>query len=120
MLKKRLADCAEFVAGDNTRLRELLHPERDPADTRCSLARARLEPGRSSLEHRLEQVEVYHFISGSGTMHVGEESAEVGPGDTVLIPAGSVQRLDNTGDRDIDFLCIVDPAWTAAGETVLD
>ena len=120
MLLKRLADCAEFVAGDNTRLRELLHPERDPATIGHSLARARLGPGQSSLKHRLEQVEIYHVISGTGRMHVGDESAEVGPGDTVLIPAASVQWLENTGDREVDFLCIVDPAWTAAGETVLD
>ena len=119
MLVKRLADCAEFIAGDNTRLRELLHPERDPATIGHSLARARLGPGQSSLKHRLEQAEIYHVISGTGRMHVGDESAEVGPGDTVLIPAASVQWLENTGTAAIEFLCIVDPAWTAAGETVV-
>ena len=53
-------------------------------------------------------------------MHVDDESAEVGPGDTVLIPGGAVQWLKNTGHEDIEFLCIVDPAWTADGETVID
>lgn len=120
MLVKRLADCAEILAGDKTRLRELLHPERDPAEIRCSLARARLAPGERSLPHRLEQAEVYHLVSGAGTMHVNDETAEVGPGDTVLTPAGSVQWLENPGPAEIDFICIVDPAWTAAGETVLD
>ena len=120
MLVKRLGDCPEITAADGTRLRELLHPERDPVDCRYSLALARLGPGERSRPHRLEQSEVYWLVRGSGVMHVGGESRRVGPGDAVLIPAGTGQWLVNDGDEEIEFLCIVDPAWSPAGETVIE
>jgi mannose-6-phosphate isomerase-like protein (cupin superfamily) len=118
LLVKRLADCPEFAAGDGSRLRELLHPERDPVACRYSLARARLAPGARSLAHRLEQTEVYLLTRGGGLMHVAGEARRVEAGDAVYIPAGAEQWLENDGPGEIEFICIVDPAWTAAGETV--
>lgn len=116
MLVKHLKDCKEIVAGDTARLRELLHPERDPVACRYSLALARLEPGRKSLPHSLEQTEVYCIVRGEGVMHVGDETARVGAGDTVYIPAGATQWLENDGEEPTEFLCIVDPAWRGEGE----
>jgi mannose-6-phosphate isomerase-like protein (cupin superfamily) len=127
---KRLGDCRELTAGDGTRLRELLHPERDPVECRYSLAIAWIEPGCASLPHRLKQTEVYYLIRGTGVMHVGddvkrsetsprrEEERRVSAGDVVYIPAGAVQWLENDGSEVIEFACIVDPAWTAEGEEV--
>ncbi len=116
MLIKRLQDCPEITAGDSTRLRELLHPARDSADIRYSLAIARLEPGARSLPHRLAQAEVYYLVQGSGVMHVGDESCPVQAGDAIYIPPGATQWLDNTGPETIEFTCIVDPPWTPEGE----
>jgi mannose-6-phosphate isomerase-like protein (cupin superfamily) len=117
VLIKKLTDCREIVAGDRTRLRELLHPDRDEVRIRYSLAVARLEPGRSSMPHRLKTAEVYYLVRGSGVMHVGAEARRVETGDAVYIPPDSVQRLENTGKEEIEFLCIVDPAWRAEDET---
>ena len=119
MLIKRRKDCAEITAGDRTRLRELLHPARDAADVRYSLAVARLAPGRQSQAHRLKAAEVYYVVRGSGVMHVGDEASGVAAGDAVYIPPGSVQWLENTGKDEIEFLCIVDPAWRPEDEETL-
>lgn len=119
MYIKHLSECKEIVAGDHTRLRELLHPERDPAEIGYSLAIARLQPGSSSARHRLKQSEVYYVLKGTGRMHVGEESAAITQGDAVYIPAETAQWLENTGKEPIEFACIVDPAWRAEDETVL-
>jgi mannose-6-phosphate isomerase-like protein (cupin superfamily) len=116
---KRLRDCPEIAAGDHTRLRELLHPDRDPVAIRYSLAVAWLDSGSRSAPHRLKSSEVYFIIRGSGVMHVDAESAPVEPGDAVYIPAGSVQWLENPGATAIEFACIVDPAWRAEDEQVL-
>ena len=43
-------------------------------------------------------------------MTIGEESAQVTPGDAVDIPPLAVQRIENTGGSDLVFLCVVDPA----------
>jgi mannose-6-phosphate isomerase-like protein (cupin superfamily) len=99
-------------------LRELLHPDRDAAAIRYSLAVAWIGPGKRSQAHRLKTTEVYYLIRGSGTMHIGEESTEIGAGDAVYIPPDSVQWLENTGTEDIEFACIVDPAWRPEDEQV--
>jgi mannose-6-phosphate isomerase-like protein (cupin superfamily) len=93
MLIKRLKDCAEITAGDQTRLRELLHPDRDPAKIRYSLAVAWLAIGARSRAHKLKTSEVYYLFRGTGVMHIGEEVALVTAGDAVYIPPGSVQWL---------------------------
>lgn len=119
MLTKSLADCNEILAGDKTILREMLHPARDAATIGYSLAHAKLAGGTASLPHRLKTSEVYYFLSGQGRMHVDGKSATVGPEQTVYVPPGAVQHLENTGDADLVFLCIVDPAWKLEDEEVL-
>jgi len=119
MLIKKLKDCKEITAGDRTRLRELLHPDRDAAEISYSLAVAWLNPGERSEAHRLKTAEVYYVVRGSGVMHVGEEATEVMAGDAVYIPPDSVQWLENTGTEEIEFLCIVDPAWRPEDEQIL-
>lgn len=120
MLIKRPDDCREIVAVDRTRLRELLHPKRDPTTIRYSLASARLDPGQCSLPHRLDQTEVYYFTAGSGVVHVGGEAGRVMSGDAVCVPGGEVQWLENDGPGELVFVCIVDPAWTADGERLVE
>jgi mannose-6-phosphate isomerase-like protein (cupin superfamily) len=119
MLIRDLRDCLEFVAGDGTVLRELLHPAKADLDLRYSLAHAVLGPGRSSVRHRLTVSEVYYVLEGRGTMHIDGEARPVGPGQAVYIPPGAVQWIEGTGTGDLKFLCIVDPAWGPGYEEVL-
>ncbi len=121
MLVRRLTNCPEITAGDNTRLRELLHPERHyPFSGRYSLAHAVVAPGKTSVRHRLKTDEVYYILQGTGEMHVDRETAIVSAGDAIDIPPGSEQWIENTGDADLAFLCIVDPAWRETDEEILD
>jgi mannose-6-phosphate isomerase-like protein (cupin superfamily) len=119
MLVTGLEDCEEFIAGDATRLRELLHPDKAALDIRYSLAHALVEPGLSTTAHRLKTSEVYYIIQGEGLAHVDGETAGVLPGQAVYIPPGAVQYITNTGGDDLEFLCIVDPAWRAEDEEIL-
>ena len=119
MLVRRLEECNEFTAGDHTRLREILHPERQTAAIGYSLAHALLGPGESSTKHLLKSSEVYYILSGLGRMNIDNESRDLAPGDTVYIPPDAVQWIDNIGSTPLAFLCIVDPAWQAEDETVL-
>jgi len=118
VLTRSLSDCKEILAGDNTLLRELLHPVRNGAAIRYSLAHAKLARGTASLPHRLKTSEVYYFISGQGRMHVDGEVTPVGPEQVVYVPPGAVQHVENTGTDELVFLCIVDPAWRAEDEEV--
>ncbi|HEY3411837.1 MAG TPA: cupin domain-containing protein [Armatimonadota bacterium] len=118
MLVTSLLDCPEFKAGDSTTLRELLHADKHPVDLRYSLAHARLTAGAASTPHRLRTSEVYYILSGAGQMHIDGESRSVAPNDMVYIPPGARQFIQATGAEELEFLCIVDPAWRAEDELV--
>jgi len=118
---RKLKECTDIIAGDNTRLRELLHPYRDyDFSGRYSLAHAEVAPGAKTLKHKLTSDEVYYILSGEGTMYIDNESAHVVAGDAIDIPPGAVQQIENTGENTLAFLCIVDPAWRAQDEEVLE
>jgi len=119
MLVKRLDECTEITAGDNTTLRELLNPSVEPLDINYSLAHARLKQGQASLPHWLKASEVYYILKGEGLMHIDNESGYVGKGHVIVIPAGTVQYIENTGTSELKFLCIVEPPWTKDMEKIL-
>ena len=120
MFIKNLNDCEEFTANDGCRLRELLHPKNDPVTLPYSIAVARVEPGKQTYKHKLTQTEVYYILSGTGCMHVNEETKNVNQSDAVLISANSVQWLENTGTTELQFIAIVNPPWTEKGDVRLD
>ncbi len=120
MFVRSLDECAEFVAGDGALLRELLHPDRPDVEIRYSLAHAKVRPGETTKPHRLATTEIYYVIQGSGEMFVENESQSVGAGCAVYIPPGATQYIRNTGDNDLVFLCIVDPAWQQQDEEILE
>jgi mannose-6-phosphate isomerase-like protein (cupin superfamily) len=119
MLIRSLQNCREIIAGDHTRLRELLHPDKQNAQISYSLAHAALLPGETSTRHSLAGSEVYYILSGTGLMSINEEQQEVSPGDAVYIPADAVQCIKNIDSEVLVFLCIVDPAWQPEDETVI-
>jgi mannose-6-phosphate isomerase-like protein (cupin superfamily) len=119
MLIRELHDCPEFIAGDNCILREILHPAKEDLALRYSLAHAVVKPGDTTREHRLRTSEVYYIIQGEGVMHISGESLPVRSGSTVYIPPMARQCITNSGNKDLTFICIVDPAWRMEDEEVL-
>ncbi|WP_421657302.1 cupin domain-containing protein [Leptothermofonsia sp. ETS-13] len=118
MLIRKLSACEEFVAGDGTLLRELLHPDKQPLELRYSLAHAIVPVGQTSIPHSLKTTEVYYILSGTGEMHINEETYPVEPGDAIYIPPDARQYIENKGTEPLVFICIVDPAWRQEDETV--
>ena len=120
MFVKRLKDCREFIAGDGSILRELLHPDKATIQTRYSLALAKVVAGQKNRPHKLKSSEVYYMMAGKGLMYIDQESFEVGPECAIYIPPDAVQYIENTGNSDLTFLCIVDPAWRQEDEEVFE
>lgn len=118
MLVQKLNACAEFIAGDGTQLRELLHPDKQPLELRYSLAHAIVAAGQTSALHSLKTSEVYYILSGTGEMYIDEEIQQVEPGDAIYIPPNAKQFIRNSGVEPLAFICIVDPAWRKEDETV--
>ena len=122
MLIRRLQDREIFNTLDNTIIREILNPkhESQPLVLNYSLAHATLKPKEKSLPHKFfEASEVYYILKGKGVMHIDDESAEVSPGDTIYIPPPAVQWIENVGSENLEFLCIVDPAWQPNAEELV-
>jgi mannose-6-phosphate isomerase-like protein (cupin superfamily) len=119
MYIRELSDCAEFIAGDNCTLREILHPGKEDLKLRYSLAHAVVKPGLTTWKHRLATSEVYYILEGEGVMHIDQESRPVRRGTTVYIPPRAVQSISNPGIADLVFICIVDPAWRREDEEVV-
>ena len=111
--------CKEFIAGDNVILLELLHPDKDKLNLRYSLAHAIVKPGETSYRHKLKHAEVYYILEGEGMMHIDNESAKVCPGQAIYIPPDALQWIENVGQCDLKFLCIVDPAWRKEDEEIV-
>jgi mannose-6-phosphate isomerase-like protein (cupin superfamily) len=89
-------------------------------DGELTIARARVEPGVTTQLHALDVAERYLIVSGTGVVSVGDvEPTDVGPGDVVVIPAGTPQRIANTGRGDLVFYCICTPPFRVEGYTAL-
>jgi mannose-6-phosphate isomerase-like protein (cupin superfamily) len=85
----------------------------DRSDPQMSIAIARVEPGVTTAFHYLDGIdERYLMISGKGGVEIGEmQPRVVKTGDVVYIPAGTRQRITNTGSDDLLFYCICTPPF---------
>ena len=100
----------EFWTSERCHIRELINTESIPD---FSLADSRVEPGVVTELHSLSVREWYYITQGTGLMEVdGGPQIEVGPGDTVEIPAGVSQRITNTGEDDLILQCVCLPRFT--------
>jgi mannose-6-phosphate isomerase-like protein (cupin superfamily) len=114
---RREEEIPEETVGDGSLLRQIFHPANHPVRTGHSLSRARLVPGRSTLQHALAQSETYYFLSGQGTLVLDGQDYPVTAGSACWVPPGCRQSLRNEGEGWLEFLVIMDPPWTAAGDS---
>ncbi len=103
----------EYFFREGCFITELSNGDHDPA---VSIARARLEPGRTTAWHALrDTVERYVILEGSGLVEPGDLPPQnMSPGDVVVIPAGSRQRITCTSACDLIFLAVCTPRFDAA------
>jgi mannose-6-phosphate isomerase-like protein (cupin superfamily) len=115
----RNRDRAEsFTTKDGSEIRELL-AHRNSCIAKQSLAEARLPVGASTTPHYHPLTEeIYYILVGKGRMRIGDDTALVGPGDAIAIPAGAEHEITNTGLETLVFLCCCAPAYEHA-DTVL-
>ena len=131
MLIKKFQDQKEIIAGDDCILRELLNPSSsaladyagqvprgDKVECRYSIAWAKVPVGKTTFKHAMKTTEVYVITSGRGKMFIKDEVEEVGKYDTIYIPPNAIQCIENIGGEELEFICIVDPAWRPEDEVI--
>ena len=101
---------AEYYFEEGCFIKELHNTADDPA---VSVARARVRPGETTRWHRLQGIcERYLIVEGHGLAEIGDAPTRmVGPGETVMIPPGSRQRITNTGSGDLIFWAVCTPRF---------
>ena len=110
---------SEYYFREGCFITELSNGDHDPG---VSLARARVEPGRTTAWHALsDTTERYVILEGRGRVEIGElQPRDVKPGDVVVIPAGCRQRIASTGTGDLVFLAVCTPRFRPESYTDLE
>ncbi|OHB73267.1 MAG: hypothetical protein A2V70_20160 [Planctomycetes bacterium RBG_13_63_9] len=100
-----------FTTKDGSEIRELL-AHRNSCIRNQTLAEARLPAGSSTTaHHHVHTEEIYYVLAGQGSMRVGDQTCQVGPGDAVAIPPGALHQITNTGTDVLKFLCCCAPGY---------
>lgn len=108
----------EFYTEERCFITEILNSADTP---QLSVAQARVEPGVTTALHSLNADELYYILEGRGQVEIGGGSPQaVEKGDLIRFPAGTPQRITNTGEGTLFFLCICTPRFTAAGYSALE
>ena len=74
--------------------------------TQVSVIRQRQRPGGANPTHTHDREEVMVVLAGAVTVTAADESHELGPGDTVILPARTAHRIENRSDADAEWLLI--------------
>lgn len=109
MIVRNLATQQPFTTKDGSTIRSILDRTNAPVQNQ-SLAEA-VVPAESATQrhyHKLAE-EFYFILEGTGTIEVGDETREIGPGDAILIPPGEWHTISA---RDpLRFLCCCAPPY---------
>ncbi|MBR9759292.1 cupin domain-containing protein [bacterium] len=100
---------APFTTKDGSTIRSLLDLSNAPVKNQ-SLAEATLPAGGETERHYHKvSEELYYLLEGAGVMEIDGEEREVGPGDSILIPAGAWHQIKAT--EPMQFLCCCAPPY---------
>ncbi|MCT4624107.1 MAG: cupin domain-containing protein [Schleiferiaceae bacterium] len=103
----------EFYTEEKCHITEMLNT---PEIENVSVSRARVEPGVTTQNHALHFDEIYYILEGRGEMQIDNgELKKIGPGELAFIKRGSSQRITNTEETDLIFLCICTPRFKPEG-----
>jgi mannose-6-phosphate isomerase-like protein (cupin superfamily) len=116
MIISDIDKCVPVQGGEGTTIRQIFHPHNTMLGISYSIAQCVVEPGKRSKPHKMKSSEIYFVTKGKGVMHVDDESSEITENQSVYIPPLSSQFIENTGQTDLEFLCIVEPAWKQEDE----
>ena len=120
MTIRKLEDVDVIDGGEGTKIRQIFHPHNTLNGIRYSVSHAELNPGKKAKLHKMKTSEVYYILQGEGILQIDDDTFKVSKDQAIYIPPHSKQCIENTGNDELRFLCIVDPAWKREDEVVLE
>lgn len=116
--KRSVRDCPMEPTRNGAVKRVLLRHE-DVHSPLMFLNEVYVAPGERIEWHQHQDMEeVFYFLAGEGTMHLGTEAHAVQAGDRVLVPMQVPHLLENTGSQEMRFVCfgvkaLPDAVWAS-------
>jgi len=120
MSLQRNSKIKSIQGNEGTKIKQYFHPHNTLNGINYSIAQFTLEYGKKSKLHKISSSEIYYILEGNGTLKINDESYRLEKDDSVYVPPNSKQYIENTGTVDLRFLCIVEPAWKAENEILLE
>jgi mannose-6-phosphate isomerase-like protein (cupin superfamily) len=117
-----LEDIQYFTRFKTVFLGNLLHPATSDRELGIdySIAHVIIRPGGSIEAHMMRNPEAYYILAGEGILYIEDIPFELYEGRLVLIPENSKQQTVNTGEADLEFFAIDQPAWSQENEELLE
>ena len=116
----KYSDIEPYKTKDGSIIRELMHPDHHNNKNQ-SLAEATIPVGvKTELHLHRTSEEIYYVTAGCGMMTLGMKIFEIGPGDSILIPALTAHCVENTGSEDLSIICACSPAYSHADTELLE
>jgi quercetin dioxygenase-like cupin family protein len=75
--------------------------------------RLELAPGAPGVTHAVDREEIFVVLAGRGEATVGDEVTALGPGDTLIVPAGQSFALANPGAEAFVAMAVLPVGGTA-------
>jgi len=87
-------------------LKKVLLRHEDVSSQLMFLNEVYVAPGETIAAHQHEDMEeIFYFLEGEGSMQIEEEVQSVVPGVRVIVPIQKVHVLENTGGKQMRFIC---------------
>ncbi len=120
MSVQKNSEIQSIQGNEGTKIKQYFHPHNTLNGINYSIAQFTLEPGGKSKLHKLSSSEIYYILEGNAILNVDQDKHQLGKDDSVYVAPNSKQSIENTGSENLRFLCIVEPAWKAENEVLLD
>lgn len=120
MSLRKNSEIKPIHGNEGTKIKQYFHPHNTLNGINYSMAQFTLEPGKKTKLHKMGSSEIYYILEGSGMLKINEDTYQLGKDDSAYVPPNSKQYIENTGSIDLRFLCIVEPAWKADDEILLE
>ncbi len=120
MSLRRNSEIDSIQGDEGTKIKQYFHPHNTLNGINYSIAQFTLGPGKKSKLHKMSSSEIYYILEGSGNIKIDEETYHIEKDDSAYVPPNSKQFIENIGSIDLKFLCIVEPAWEAENEILLE
>jgi len=120
MLLRKNSEIKSIQGDEGTKIKQYFHPHSTLNGINYSIAQFTVEPGKKSKLHKMSSSEIYYILEGSGNLKINEDTYQLEKDDSVYVPPNSKQIIENIGSTNLRFLCIVEPAWKADNETLLE